>query len=388
MCTLSDRVFTASKSIILCIFSQLGGHMVANNWQGIFDNRKRLFWILHTFGWLGFALVEYIASVVHEMRGIYVFVIALNAYAGWLLTLSLRVTYRRFWNAPPWKLVVIVLLTSYVVAMCWTVIKNFNFWEIYRHGYRPDDWVNYFRYSIMSFSITLCWSGLYFGVKYYRMLQRERERLLKANTMAHEVQLKMLRYQLNPHFLFNTLNAISTLILINDNKTANGMVTRLSEFLRYSLHTDPINMVPLEQEVYALKLYLDIEKVRFEERLTVDFDIQDDARDALVPSMLLQPLIENSIKHAIALSEEGGSIKVKANVFGHDLLIEVSDDGPGAPIKDGKLAAARGVGIANTEDRLKTLYNNAFAFALSHADPHGLKINIRIPLQFNEDSSE
>lgn len=351
------------------------------NWQHILENRNRFFWVLHCGGWLGFALVHYIGSFMHEMRDIFVFVILLNAYAGWMLTIPLRYLYQKIWNAKPHILLLTILSSSYLIGAFWTLIKNFNYWEIYKHGYRPDELIFYFRNSVGAFYIILCWSGLYFGIKYYQMLQREKEKALKATTMAHEAQLKMLRYQLNPHFLFNTLNAISTLVLIKDNDTANGMVSRLSEFLRYSLHKDPIKKVQLQQEIQALQLYLDIEKVRFEDRLAFNVNISDEAQDALVPSLILQPLVENSIKYAIAVTESGGSINVKANTFGPDLLIEVSDNGPGTEIKHGKLAKEGGVGLDNIIERLNALYDSNFSFTLSHNQPQGLIINIRIPLE-------
>ncbi|WP_233520467.1 sensor histidine kinase [Flocculibacter collagenilyticus] len=351
------------------------------NWHRFIEDRNRFFWILHTSGWAGFALIHYIGSIMHDLRSAYIFVILLNAYAGWLLTLPLRYLYRKIWNHSPWKLMSVTLLASYSMSIVWTMVKNLNYWEVYKHGYRPEEWIYYFKYTTGSFYIILCWSGLYFGIKYYQMLQREKEKALKATTMAHEAQLKMLRYQLNPHFLFNTLNAISTLVLVKDNDTANKMVTRLSEFLRYSLHKDPIKKVPLKQEIQALKLYLEIEKVRFEDRLTFTVEVDKEAERALVPSMILQPLIENSIKYAIAVTEQGGEIKVKASTFGKDVLIEVSDNGPGTKIENGKLAKEGGVGLENIVERLHALYESNFSFNLSHNLPQGLVINIRIPLE-------
>jgi len=126
----------------------------------------------------------------------------------------------------------------------------------------------------------LVWSFLYFVIKYYQIFQEVQKSALKSAAMAHEAQLKMLRYQLNPHFLFNTLNAISTLILEKQTELANMMVTRLSSFLRYSLDNDPMQKITLDAELAALKLYLDIEKVRFEDRLSLELDIGDEARQA------------------------------------------------------------------------------------------------------------
>src|SRR5207342_1219369 len=179
--------------------------------------------------------------------------------------------------------------------------------------------------------LLLCWTGLYFGIKYYESLQLQREATLRAATLAQEAQLKMLRYQLNPHFLFNTLNAISTLILDGENRTANQAVMRLSEFLRYTLDQDPMKKVTLRQELDALNLYLGIEKLRFGDRLRLEFDVDERAESALVPSLLLQPLVENAMKYAIAPREQGGAVTVIAGIEGGGLRLAVVDDGPGLP---------------------------------------------------------
>ena len=351
------------------------------NWKDLVENNNRFFWLLHTAGWFGFALVHYLGSLLHDSRDVFVIIIFLNAYAGWLFTIPLRYIYRRAWNLSPFKIALVVILASYVTGVLWQVVKNFNYWEIYKHGYRPDFWLMYTQSSVWAFYIILSWSGLYFGIKYYQMLQKERQNVLKANTVAHQAQLKMLRYQLNPHFLFNTLNAISTLILVKENEVANGMVTKLSEFLRYSLDKDPMKRVTLQSEIHALTLYLDIEKVRFEERLQVHFNIEEECRQALVPSMILQPLAENAIKHAIAVQEQGGSITVSVSRFGNDLLVELADDGPGAEIKDGNLFRECGVGLVNSRERLQALYRDNFSLVVSNNQPSGVKVNIRIPFE-------
>ncbi|MAD74382.1 MAG: sensor histidine kinase [Rheinheimera sp.] len=351
----------------------------------VFEDRNRQFWILHSLGWLGFAIVNYLGSLVQETRDAYLIVVALDAYVGWLITIPLRYLYQRIWFWQPWRMILLVLVVALLIAAIWTIVRNFNYWEIYRHGYRPDDWLQFIKDTPVAFYVMLSWSGLYFGIKYYQTLQLEKQKSLTATNKAHEAQLKMLRYQLNPHFLFNTLNAISTLVLINETDTANKMVTRLSDFLRYSLYKDPINRVPLEQELYAAKLYLEIEKVRFSERLTISFDIEQGTERALVPSLILQPLIENAIKYAVASQVSGGSIAITAKKFGHDLLLEVSDNGPGMPISDGiPRNSASGVGLVNTKERLAALYDNDFALVLTHNEPKGLKVNIRIPLQLEQ----
>ena len=189
----------------------------------------------------------------------------------------------------------------------------------------------------------------------------------------------MLRYQLNPHFLFNTLNAISTLVLDRDNDTANLAVTRLSAFLRYTLDQDPMKRVTLRQELEAIDLYLGIESLRFGPRLRLTRIVEPEALGALVPSLLLQPLVENALKYAIAPSETGGTLEIAGRIEGGRLVLEVADDGPGivAPPVDG---VRRGVGMANIQDRLTVLYGSAARFTHGTEAP-GLRVRIEIPAE-------
>jgi LytS/YehU family sensor histidine kinase len=253
-------------------------------------------------------------------------------------------------------------------------------------SHQPDHFLDYLLTATRISHIFFGWSILYIGIKFYRAMQDSGTRELNAIALAHQAQLKMLRYQLNPHFLFNTLNAISTLILKKDNETANEMVARLSNFLRYSLDNDPLQKVTLDQEITTLKLYLCIEKVRFEDRLLLDFNVDKEASRALIPSLILQPLVENSIKYAVAKSETTGKISLSAKVFANELLIELKDDGPGVDLIGGKLPDGRGVGIANTKQRLEELYEEKHSFTISNSKPCGLQVNIRLPYEVEQTS--
>jgi LytS/YehU family sensor histidine kinase len=230
----------------------------------------------------------------------------------------------------------------------------------------------------------LCWSGLYFGIKYYLQLQEQMEQTLKATAAAHQAQLKMLRYQLNPHFLFNTLNAISTLILDGANETANKAVSRLSDFLRYTLDNDPMSRVTLGSELLAIDLYLEIEKVRFGDRLIIEKSIEAAAKDALVPSLILQPLIENAMKYAITPSEDGGTLRISARVQHKTLILQISDNGPGLGNGNNNQKSS-GVGLKNTRERLQQLYGDGQAFTLAPNEPTGLRITINIPYEVDDD---
>jgi LytS/YehU family sensor histidine kinase len=200
----------------------------------------------------------------------------------------------------------------------------------------------------------------------------------------------MLRYQLNPHFLFNTLNSISTLVLLKQTEPANAMLTRLSGFLRHTLVTQPGGKVTVAQEVETLKLYLDIERMRFEERLRTVFSIDPAAADAVIPSFLLQPLVENAIKYAVSPQEEGARISLSAQLVGQRLRLTVSDTGPGlrAAAPRATLPAAMagagntvstGVGLANIRDRLAQAYGDAHLFEIRTPPEGGFTVVIEVP---------
>lgn len=265
-------------------------------------------------------------------------------------------------------------------ALVWTLARMVTFtWMTGVTGL----WADFGGWYFGAIFIFLCWGGLHYTIHYYRLLQVEHQRVLEASArslqaeaLAKEAQLKMLRYQLNPHFLFNTLNAVGALVRLGDARRSQEMVARLSRFLRYSLDSDPLDLVPLETELDMLKLYLDIEITRFGERLKIYLDIGEQARTALVPSLFLQPLAENSIKYAIAPSEEGGSLSVAAQVVDDTLRIEVSDTGSGLRPED--LRDGRGVGLKNTRERLDALYGDNHSLKFTQCGEH-LVVGITLP---------
>ena len=208
----------------------------------------------------------------------------------------------------------------------------------------------------------------------------------------------MLRYQLNPHFLFNTLNSISTLVLLKQTEPANAMLSRLSSFLRYTLVNPPTGRVTVAQEIDTLKLYLDIERMRFEERLRTRFEIDPDTREAVLPSLLLQPLVENAIKYAVSPQESGAEISVSAQRKGDRLRITVADTGPGLPYgvdPDGVIGVAHqgttvdtrqstGVGLANIRERLAQAYGESQRFEIRSRPHEGFAVIIELPFETPE----
>ncbi|HEY1606319.1 MAG TPA: histidine kinase, partial [Allosphingosinicella sp.] len=194
-------------------------------------------------------------------------------------------------------------------------------------------------------------------------------------------QLAMLRYQLNPHFLFNTLNSISTLVLLKQTDRANAMLSRLASFLRYTLVNEPSAQVTLAQEMETLKLYLEIEKMRFEERLRPRFEIDPAAAKSRLPSLLLQPLVENAIKYAVTPQEEGADIDISARRQGDRIVIEVVDSGPGSEDHWVKAQESTGVGLANIRDRLSQAYGADQRFETESNKHGGFSVTIEIPYQ-------
>jgi two-component system LytT family sensor kinase len=362
----------------------------------LFQSRRTQFWALQLLGWSGWGFTFYLAAIVWASHVRYSQYMPMAAAMGLIISLGLRQIYRYTWDYQPRHRIAVALVASAAAGVLWRMGRETVFGHLFVQKEKLmmelQGWDLVFvrlPEFVTAWMVMLSWTGLYFGIKYYQLLQEERERGLKSEAMAHEAQLKMLRYQLNPHSLFNTLNAISTLVLDKDNTLANTMLTRLSHFLRYSLDNDPMQKVSLAQEIEAVQLYLDIEKVRFDERLQLQFEIEEAAKSALIPSLLLQPLAENAIKYAIAQSIKGGTIKIAARVFAGELLLEVSDDGPGLDSDNGKgkgkgnggASPRRGVGLVNTRERLQELYGKNHSFRLAQTDPHGVTIHIRIPLE-------
>lgn len=343
------------------------------------SSRNALFWSLHAGGWLAYGLAVYFGFLFYKRPAGIGPVIAIAAAAGFVLSIPMRYIYRAVWRRGERWVIPVVLATSYVTALALRIAINIAC----QHFVDPNPFNSLFDLfdgALISTYLLLCWSGLYLGIKYYESRQQQQEAVLKAVTLAQEAQLKMLRYQLNPHFLFNTLNAISTLILDNQNRKANHAIMRLSEFLRYTLDQDPMKRVTLRQEIEALDLYLGTERLRFGDRLRLEYAIEGAALDALVPSLLLQPLLENSLKYAVSTREQGGMVRIEGRARGAMLEISVVDDGPGISDRSRPAERRGGVGLRNTRERLAVLYGDSYRFAVLNSHP-GLRVEMGLPLE-------
>lgn len=233
------------------------------------------------------------------------------------------------------------------------------------------------------------WGAEYHVLTYFGLLavihallfyDKARERELKTSRLEAQLtmaRLEVLKTQLHPHFLFNTLNAISAL-MHRDVDAADRMIALLSDLLRLSLDQDSRHQVTLKDELSFLDRYLKIEKIRFRDRLRVEMDIEDECLVAQVPRLILQPLVENSVRHGLAMLSSAGRLGVRARRKGDRLVVSVFDDGPGLP-QDGA-PEREGVGLANTRARLQQIYGDDHDFVLTNLD-RGLEVRMEIPFE-------
>ena len=221
--------------------------------------------------------------------------------------------------------------------------------------------------------------GGYYAFEFHGRYRDEELRAARMREHLTEARLNALRMELNPHFLFNTLNAISGLVRRNENEAAVRMLARLGDLLRLTLERGGDHRVPLEQELELLRVYLEIERVRFHDRLSVEVDVDRDALDGMVPTLILQPLVENAVRHGIAPRAGSGRIRVGAERRNGELVLEVADSGRGfAPPSP---ADGAGVGLSNTRARLAELYGERAAISLGVAPEGGGLVRLVLPYE-------
>lgn len=362
-----------------------------------FADKNRAFWRLQLLGWGGALLLRTVSGFVNGQDLSFFAVILIEAITGFSISTVLSVIFNRLMGRSPlvtWSLTGLVLSIAvlfYAFVQTWVIQLT-----------RPEAagftqlLIGYF---IFPLTLLGAWSALYYAINFFLQVEEQSDRLERLEAQATSAQLAMLRYQLNPHFLFNTLNSISTLVLLKQTAPANAMLTKLSSFLRHTLVTQPGGKVTVAQEVETLQLYLEIERMRFEDRLRTEFRVEQEAAKACLPSFLLQPLIENAIKYGVSAQEEGARISLEAKVIGAQLRVTVSDTGPGMQgnqnaaeaVASGPSTAASstGVGLANIRERLQQAYGEESRFDIDTPPDGGFIVTIEIPYETaSEDGAE
>ncbi|MEZ5683473.1 MAG: histidine kinase [Novosphingobium sp.] len=359
-----------------------------------FANKNRAFWRLQALGWGGALLLRAMSGLANGLPLSFLVLVLLATITGFSITLILAVIYRQLIARRPiitWGVTAVVL--PFAVALYAFVDAWVN--ELYAGDASAGFAQRFIGLFYLDLTLLGAWSALYYAINFFLQIEEQNDQLMRLESQATQAQLAMLRYQLNPHFLFNTLNSISTLVLLKQTEPANAMLSRLSSFLRYTLVNEPTGRVTVAQEIETLKLYLDIERMRFEERLRTAFRIDPATEQALLPSLLLQPLVENAIKYAVSPQEAGAEITIAAQLVGPNLRITVSDTGPGLQTAsasnrlsgvtfDGGEQVSTGVGLANIRDRLAQAYGENHRFETMDPPEGGFAVLIELPFERRE----
>ncbi|MDV3457974.1 histidine kinase [Sphingomonas sp. HF-S4] len=343
--------------------------------------------MLQAAGWSGYLLLRSVSSVSNNFAIERFIPVIIEAIVGYCLTLLLSALYGYYRRLPRITGILLTLATLAAATVIYAVIDAFTF-SFIREGDASVTLALVFGTVFLNFTVLAGWSALYFGINFYLIVEEQMDQMQLLENQASSAQLAMLRYQLNPHFLFNTLNSISTLVLLKQTERANIMLSRLSSFLRYTLANEPTAHVTLVQEVETLQLYLEIEKMRFDARLRTHFDIDPRVAKARLPSLLLQPLVENAIKYAVTPQEEGADITITARLTGERVQIAVSDTGPGLIESKPRPTLSTGVGLANIKERLAQAFGPDHRFETRTKPGEGFSVEIEIPFQLEEPNRE
>ncbi|MDR6847220.1 MAG: sensor histidine kinase [Sphingomonas sp.] len=358
-----------------------------------FEDKNRAFWTLQAAGWTGYLILRSVSSISNASDMTSMVPVVIESIVGYSITLLLSTLYHYYRRQPRFAMAILTVLTLAAATLVYAVLDAFSFSFI--NARNPGLNLGLVLGTIfLNFTVLAGWTALYFGINFYLIVEDQIDQLAALENTASSAQLAMLRYQLNPHFLFNTLNSISTLVLLKETERANAMLGRLSSFLRYTLANEPTANVTVVQEFETLKLYLEIEKMRFEDRLRPTFELDPRVAKARLPSLLLQPLVENAIKYAVTPQEDGAEIAVTARLAGDRVQIVVSDTGPGLnesrgrPSVSASQTLSTGVGLANIRERLAQAYGPDHRFETRSIPGGGFGVEIEIPFQLEEPKKE
>lgn len=315
------------------------------------------FWLVNITGWALFVFIDGLLMIPQVEVTFYEYLINTIAwFSAFLLTPGLRYVYKRYLYRT--KPIPVTIVYIFLLSLVTSIIAYINAHIIYYLFHDVD--FNKFIKIITSAEFIInkhaqlvplfvTWSVLYFGIKLWFDLTEEQERAEKADLMARSSQLEMLRYQLNPHFLFNTLSSLRALVTVNPEK-AETMITKISEFLRYSLIDSENEEVPLRREIEIIRLYFDIENVRFGSDLVAEFYIDREAEEYPIPIFMIHPLVENAVKYGMRTSPGTLNITVTAKVKNNSLFVSVSNTG--SWVEQPAKTESTGKGIENIKRRL------------------------------------
>jgi signal transduction histidine kinase len=303
-------------------------------------------------------------------------------------TFLLYLVLRRFERGSMRRLVAVAFLAAVPVTFCYAAVNFAAFYvvhpgdgelqEVQHYQEMHKNWIDSVTESSLKWYFFIAaWSVFYVALSYAARVRQAERSAARYRAEAQTAQLRALRYQINPHFLFNTLNSLSTLVLRARNDEAEQMITNLSGFFRASLTADPAEDVPLSEEIRMQQLYLGIEQIRFPQRLQAEFDIAPEVTGASVPGLILQPLVENAIKYGVSRTSRPVTVTIRAHGAAGRLYLSVEDDGDG-PAGEGAVNG-HGVGLRNVCDRLAARFNGAAECHYGPRPEGGFRVELTMP---------
>lgn len=342
--------------------------------------RTHVYWICQVGGW---GLLFAITIVLNTLRHGFSSTLVLNQGIVVVVGLAMTHLFRTYVHVVGWKayspreLAPRVVGSSVLMGVLFHGLFILFFWI---GLYEPtslessDEFLEVSRQMGSVFGISLfffLWSVIYFGIHYFRNYRQAEIDKWKLEAQAESARLKALKLQLNPHFFFNSLNSVRALIA-EDPERAQRMVTRLARLLRSTLQVDDVKTVPLEEELSTVRTYLELETVRFEERLQYRIDASEEARGRPVPFLMIQTLVENGIKHGIATRQEGGTITIDADVRDGALRLQITNPGT-VTSEEG------GVGLENARERLRLLFGEEASLTIQNGTPDTVVARVVLP---------
>ncbi len=332
-------------------------------------NNLVIFWSIQFFIWTFYFIFDLLVIHRYTYHGIrsgefkYLLYPIIYCYAGLIFSLLLKFSIDKLFNRL--KMIPLLLftgiITPFLLSNCWYLLRLGLDQVIIKRGGFANPLVDYLWEVFIGTIILVAWAGVYLFIKFWREWLIQKFQTEQALLREENARLKMLRYQLNPHFLFNTLSSLRAMIR-EDQEKATVMVGKISDYLRYTLVNKSETSVPLEAELTAAENYIQIEKIRFGDKLKVDMDIEDQCLAFKVPGFIIHPLVENAIKYGMETSPMPLKVKIKAVKILNRLTITISNTGKWIP--EGDVKSGTGTGLKNVRDRLAQIYPNNHAFEI------------------------